>query len=906
MSDAKKLDTIDAPANGLPSVKSQSVDVGLDDPRTLAAVEEYLAELEAGRQPDRRQFLARYPELADVLANCLDGLDFVRHTAPALAAQEAALPADAIPPEQPARSLGDYRIRRELGRGGMGIVYEAVQVSLGRRVALKVLPFAAALDSRQLQRFKNEAQAAAHLHHTNIVPVFGVGCESGVHYYAMQFIEGKTLAQVIEDRGSRMENRGSKVETIVDRQPGAETQQQRLPSSIPHPRSSFFRTAAQLGIQAAEAMEHAHQLGIIHRDIKPANLMIDERNHLWITDFGLARSQNEVGLTMTGDILGTLRYMSPEQALAKRGLIDHRTDIYALGATLYELLTMEPVFPGSDRHELLRQIAFDEPRPLRGHNRAIPRELETIVLKAMAKHPEDRYASAQEMADDLRRFLDDRPILARRPTLRERAVRWSRRHKPVVVSAVVVLVLAVIALATSTVVISQEQARTETALQNAIHAGNQERQARLREAEALRKETEARLREAEAHRKEIEVRQRAEANFRQARQVVDYLSQIAADDLKDMPELHDLRKKILKTALKYYEVLINQSRDDDALREELVASSVQVADILSKIGNKPQAFVMYEVARRTAENVALKNPTAASFQQVYWIWDRQGSARLGLLSSGEVQQDLAVTATQRRQIADLTAKRSRLLEEAVAQSEPARYDRLLGQAAEEEKELDRILTAEQARRLSQLVVQQRGVDAFRDPNLLAALQLTPEQSTRIGAILADTRRPSPAQVQPAGSGMERSTPPWEQVLAVLTAEQKARWHEVVGKPSPVSVLVADLEITIPLLELGAGLESPGSLLLSQLGLGRGQGLLVTTVQPNSPAARAGLIVHDILLELDGSAVPGNPAEFPKLLVRLKPDTPVDAVVIRKGQKTTLPGLRLTPPAPSRVKVAVPR
>ena len=173
--------------------------VAVDDPRVIRAVEEYLASLETGPAPDRQEFLARYPEIAAALAKCLHGLEFVHGVAPQLSeACPRQLPSSA-PEIQPEGPLGDLRIVREVGRGGMGVVYEAVQISLGRRVALKVLPFAAAMDSKQLQRFKNEAQAAAHLHHTNIVPVFGVGCERGVHYYAMQFIEGQTLAQVIAD-----------------------------------------------------------------------------------------------------------------------------------------------------------------------------------------------------------------------------------------------------------------------------------------------------------------------------------------------------------------------------------------------------------------------------------------------------------------------------------------------------------------------------------------------------------------------------------------------------------------------------------------------------------------------------------------------------------------------------------
>ena len=198
---------------------------------------------------------------------------------------------------------------------------------------------------------------------------------------------------------------------------------------------------ARLGIQAAEALDHAHRQGIIHRDIKPANLLVDVRGNLWITDFGLARFVNEAGLTITGDLLGTLRYMSPEQALATRLVLDHRTDIYSLGATLYELLTLRPVVDGRDRQEVLRRIAQDEPVPPRRIDPAIPRDLETILLKALAREPEERYATAQDLADDLRRFLEHRPIAARRPSVMERAAKWLRRHPVLVLSGVSLLLL---------------------------------------------------------------------------------------------------------------------------------------------------------------------------------------------------------------------------------------------------------------------------------------------------------------------------------------------------------------------------------------------------------------------------------------------------------------------------------
>ena len=337
----------------------------------------------------------------------------------------------------------------------MGVVYEAVQRSLNRRVALKVLPFAAAMDPTQLRRFQTEALAAAQLHHTHIVPVYSVGCERGVHYYAMQFIEGQTLAQAIAERqahgraaaapaprlpplwgkvarragwgspaaasapGPDRETRSARVSRprrnrrpkVSDSQPTPPTPAQRRPAhrlQRPSSRSrEYFRTAAALGIQAAEALDHAHKVGIVHRDIKPANLLLDVQGNLWVTDFGLARLRDDAGLTITGDLLGTLRYMSPEQALAKRMAdLDHRTDIYSLGATLYELVTLRPAIDGQDRQEVLRKIAQDEPTPPRRLNPAIPRELETILLKAMNKEPESRYATAQELADDLRRFLE--------------------------------------------------------------------------------------------------------------------------------------------------------------------------------------------------------------------------------------------------------------------------------------------------------------------------------------------------------------------------------------------------------------------------------------------------------------------------------------------------------------------
>jgi tetratricopeptide (TPR) repeat protein len=340
----------------------------------------------------------------------------------------------------------------------MGVVYEAVQRSLSRKVALKVLPFAAALDARQLQRFKNEAQAAASLHHAHIVPVFGVGCERGVHYYAMQLINGQTLADVIAALRNPPEAGAAAA-------PATTTAQALLSTERGGGRSQeFFRSVARLGVEAAEALDHAHQLGVVHRDVKPGNLMVDAAGKLWVTDFGLARLGTDTGLTMTGDLVGTLRYMSPEQALAKRVPIDHRTDVYSLGATLYELLTLAPAFGGNDRQELLQQIAFEEPRPPRRLDKAIPAELEIIVLKALEKNPAERYPTAKELAEDLQRFLRQEPIRAQQPTWVQRATKWSRRHPAAVRSAVGALLLLTAGSLLSTWLIWQAQEKTGRAL----------------------------------------------------------------------------------------------------------------------------------------------------------------------------------------------------------------------------------------------------------------------------------------------------------------------------------------------------------------------------------------------------------------------------------------------------------
>jgi serine/threonine protein kinase len=420
--------------------------------------DEYLDQLARGEVPDIDGYAQRYPKIASVLPQVLPALKLIHEISRETNAS-AVQPADFD-------VLDDYRIIGEIGRGGMGVVFEAEQVSLGRRVALKVLPSNSGIGTRHLARFQIEAQVAAALHHPNIVPIYAVGCVAGVHYYAMQLIEGQCLAELLA--GSNRVGPGD----AGAAPPALREADVRTPTPL------LPREVACLGMQAAEALEHAHSLGVLHRDIKPANLLVDQSGHLWVADFGLAGVQGGGDITQSGDLVGTLRYMSPEQAAGGR-ILDPRTDVYSLGVTLYELLTSRPAFDGRDRQELLHQIAATEPIPIRKWNPAVPRDLETVVAKAIAKEPHRRYDTALELADDLRRFLDDRPVLARRPGVLERAARLLRRHRRAATSIAALVVLAGMASAGGMVRLWREQQKTLSALVSAKVARANEREALL-------------------------------------------------------------------------------------------------------------------------------------------------------------------------------------------------------------------------------------------------------------------------------------------------------------------------------------------------------------------------------------------------------------------------------------------
>ncbi len=479
----------------------------------------------------------------------------------------------------------------------MGVVYEAVQQSLGRHVALKVLPRSRA--DAGLERFRLEARAAARLHHTNIVPVFGVGEDAGVHYFAMQYIRGQGLDQVVEEL-RRLRSAGAapaSVEpTVAARLLGGtfeppaaapstvapptsvlpdESSSPSEPSTTTSPTSGssslladeassgrpdrvYFEGVSRIALQVADALAYAHAQGILHRDIKPSNIMLDTRGTAWVTDFGLAKADEGAGYTRTGDVLGTLRYMAPERF---DGRSDPRGDVYALGATLYELLTLRPAFPEVDRPRLIELILRGEPAPPRSVDPRVPRDLEVICLKCLAKEPSRRYAGADALVEDLRRFCDGEPILARRAPAWEVAWKWANRRPAAAVAAVLLVA------ATATVV-------------SLILGYN----ARLRVASA-----------------------RAAAGRDLALRALDRLAGEVQETLREVPATRPIRRRLLDTAIAgLREVADGPDSSTPDLRRALAHR--KLGELYREVGDAAQARAQYEACILVAERLVAASP----------------------------------------------------------------------------------------------------------------------------------------------------------------------------------------------------------------------------------------------------------------------------------------------------------
>lgn len=353
---------------------------------------------------------------------------------------------------EPNVRIGDFIIERRLGAGGMGVVYQAFQQSLNRPVALKVLPSSVTADKTAVTRFHREAQAAAKLHHTNIIAIYAEGEENGICYYAMEMLEGRSLDQVIQAlrslRETGLDHSAFAKKALAILSPGSglspatQDGSRADRSTAGH---SYYDGVARLVAEAAQALAYAHRHQVIHRDVKPSNLMLTQEGHLVLMDFGLARLLDEQRMTLTGAFLGTPHYMSPELIAGQADRIDGRIDVYSLGATLYEFLTLTPPYDGIRQEQLTHKILHQEPARPRQLDDSIPVDLETICCKALEKSPARRYATAADMADDLQRFLNRYVIKAKKAGPWTWMLKFASRHKLPTALAGVVLVVALVA-----------------------------------------------------------------------------------------------------------------------------------------------------------------------------------------------------------------------------------------------------------------------------------------------------------------------------------------------------------------------------------------------------------------------------------------------------------------------------
>lgn len=433
---------------------------------------DYLAKKDAGLRVDQEEIIGAYPEHAMRLRSFFENEQGLNRLLSACGANRLA-------PESPHEGaiIGDFRICREIGRGGIWVVYHAEQCSLSRDVALKVLHVSATLDAEKIARFMSEVEVVAGLNHDHIVPVYSVGQHSGARFFAMKLIDGRPLSQLIGADSDIVTGTTARITADTTQTNAANARANVSAMDGFDRKTKSFRTIASAIAKIADALHYVHELGIVHRDVKPSNILIDRSGKPWLTDFGLAYIDRDESLTATGALLGTLSYMSPEQAMGGR-IVDRRTDIYSLGVVLYELLTGEAPFRG-ERGMVLHRVINDEPTAPRVLDSSVPRDLETICLKCIQKSADARYATAHELSLDLRRYLDGKPIHARRVGPVERLCRWTYRNRVVSTAASIIAFLAIFLIALSlrhNVVVSRL---------------NEDLRETLRRSESLRKDPES-------------------------------------------------------------------------------------------------------------------------------------------------------------------------------------------------------------------------------------------------------------------------------------------------------------------------------------------------------------------------------------------------------------------------------
>lgn len=549
----------------------------IDDQLIDDATAEFFRLVADGQQPNIADFAKRYPKIERLLTGVLPALAVLRNAAKSeLSDSRSAIDVasvvqrDHTQPNAEPPELSDFDLIRQIGRGGMGVVYEANQRSLSRTVAVKLLPTVATIDPNRIRRFRNESMAVAALDHPNIVDLYGIGCEQNVHFYAMRLIDGMSLTQIISQLKVLSGNEDAD-------EPAADSASDAV-LALSDRDARRYRNVAGMMSQLAEALHHAHQQGIIHRDVKPDNILVDNQGKPWVTDFGLAQIATEDSLTQTGDLLGTLRYMAPEQLDGNRA-IDHRIDVYALGATFYELLTMRSVIAGDDRATILGNLRRLNSIPVSAHNPDVPRELETMIMKAIAPHPGDRYSSASDLAGDLQAWLDGKPISVRPRSLIGDGVRWCRRN-PLVASLLGLLIgLSLVVAIVSTASYQQ--------------IANQNEQLSLANAEQTRQRIEA------------------EQRFTVALESIGtFHSGVSKEMMLKQPALRDLRLNLLRQARTSYDRLARRVGDSTpvAAKFALAKAYSDLADLIADTSSGDDAIQTHERTMHVLNQVLADDP----------------------------------------------------------------------------------------------------------------------------------------------------------------------------------------------------------------------------------------------------------------------------------------------------------
>ncbi len=569
-------------------VRTEAFELDVDS-RLAAALSEYERAKESGKPIAIEELIGRYQDIEMQLRDCLVAMMYVD------AAVTPNIPKPAVVPTLSQGSVvGDFRIIREIGRGGMGVVYEAQQCSVKRSVALKVLPPFGSEHAPSVRRFHNEVQAIGMLQHAHIVPVYAVGEYEGVHYYAMQLISGASLSVLLDqknrdhvDNGLLSTNSERKKETDA-------TANNKVTGFHVHlgkreelydsngdlslwSRVTSLGKMAELIRDVADALQHAHDFGIVHRDIKPSNLLLDRKGKLWVADFGLAKLPGSE-LTATNDLIGTLRYMSPEQVAGRS--VDGRSDVYSLGVTFYELITGSPAFVAEDRRALLRKVMEEEPVLPRRRRNGIPRDLETICRKSIAKDPSERYQSAGEFRDDLQRFLRDEPIVARRATWMEQSVRWCRRY-PVVTGLLAALLIAVSCLA----VLSSRLVSANSNLQVAVDRAADARRQLFKALDSV-------------------------------------ISGGAEDHLSSQKEISPRQREFYETIVRQFKILADSAPMDDNAQLEVSAALTALGGLKNRIGDVNDAETILQDAITRQSSVQKRRPfdaaVIAGLAKSYW------------------------------------------------------------------------------------------------------------------------------------------------------------------------------------------------------------------------------------------------------------------------------------------------